>query len=125
MWKYYNPNPHNKSTGDCVIRAITKVIGADWDTVYVLICAEGFLLKELPPTDNVWRSFLSKNGFHRYMVQDAVIDGYTVKQFCKENPEGTFLLFVGEHVIAVIDGDYYDTWDSGDEIPSFFWRKER
>lgn len=37
-----------------MIRAITKVIGADWDTVYVLICAEGFLLKELPPTDNVW-----------------------------------------------------------------------
>ena len=73
MWKYYNPNPHNKSTGDCVIRAITKVIGADWDTVYVLMCAEGFLLKELPSTDNVWRSFLSKNGFHRYMVHDAVI----------------------------------------------------
>jgi len=118
MWKYFNPNPLKRSTGDCVIRAVSAVTGKDWDTTYVEMCVKGFDLKEMPSTDNVWRAYLSERGFKRYIIP---IVGYTVKDFCEDNPHGTYLLFVGEHVVAVMDGDYYDTWDSGDEIPSFFF----
>lgn len=50
--------------------------------------------------------------------------GITVKDFCKENPIGTYILAISGHVVAVIDGDYFDTWDSGEEIPIYYWKKE-
>ena len=33
-----------------------------------------------------------------------------------------YLIGTGSHAVAVIDGDYYDSWDSGNEIPAYFWR---
>ena len=32
-WEYFNPNPvKDKRTGDCVVRAICKATGFDWDS---------------------------------------------------------------------------------------------
>lgn len=36
----------------------------------------------------------------------------TVAGFAKEN-KGTYILKVANHVVALVDGIYYDTWDSG------------
>lgn len=36
---------------------------------------------------------------------------------------GRYLLALDQHVVAVVDGDYYDTWDSGNEIPIYYWMK--
>lgn len=123
-YRYYNPNPFRKSTSDCIIRALTAVTGKDWDTVYAEVCATGYRLKEMPVSNNVWRLYLTENGFQRYFIPNTWPFGYTVREFCQDNKVGTFLLFVGEHVIAVKNGDYYDTFDSGYESPSFFWRWE-
>lgn len=37
-------------------------------------------------------------------------------------PRGRYIVGTGNHAVAVVDGDYYDSWDSGNEILSFFWR---
>lgn len=29
MWKYYNPNPVGKKTGDCSVRAVAKALDVD------------------------------------------------------------------------------------------------
>ena len=29
-----------------------------------------------------------------------------------------------EDVVALIDGDWWDAWDSGDEVPVYYWQKE-
>ena len=31
----------------------------------------------------------------------------------------------GRHVLTVADGVIYDSWDSGGETPSYYWKKER
>jgi len=36
----------------------------------------------------------------------------------------THILALSGHVVCVMDGDYYDTWDSGGEVPLYYWRKE-
>lgn len=33
----------------------------------------------------------------------------------KKKKKGAYILKVANHVVAVVDGIYYDTWDSGDK----------
>jgi hypothetical protein len=48
---------------------------------------------------------------------------YTIKEFCKDHPIGDYLLGTGSHVVAVLDGNYYDTWDSGSEVPIYYFKR--
>lgn len=124
MWIYSNPNPDKKLVGDCVIRAICLLTNKDWDTVYTALAFQGLLMRDMPSSNAVWGKYLSDRSFRRYIIQDLCPYCYTVKAFCKDHPYGEFLLGTGTHVVAVIDGDYYDTSDSGDEVPICYWRKE-
>jgi hypothetical protein len=47
----------------------------------------------------------------------------TVREFTLDHPHGIYVVGTGTHVIAVIDGDYYDIFDSGDEIVAFYWKE--
>ena len=58
------------------------------------------------------------------IISNDFSDFYTVEDFCRDNPNGIFILPLQSHVIAVIDGNYYDTWRSGDEIPIYVWNKK-
>lgn len=82
-------------------------------------------MHDMPSSDNVWGAQLRDEGFTRYIVPNSCPYCYTVKDFCSDNSEGVYVLGTGTHAVAVIDGDYYDAWDSGDKVPLFYWRKER
>lgn len=124
MYKFYNPNPSGKFVGDCVIRAICKVQEKDWETVYIQICLYGFQYNDMPASNYVWGQYLLNNGFKRHVIPDTCPDCYTVEQFCEEHKQGKFILATGSHVVAVVDGDYYDAWNSGKEQPIYYWQKE-
>ena len=123
-YKFFNPNPSGKRVGDCVIRAISFLTGDDWEKTYLKIAMQGFELFDMPSSNAVWAEYLRRRGYKRYVIPDTCPDCYTVKEFCRENPRGKFLLATGSHVVAVKDGDYYDAWDSGNETPVYFWRKD-
>lgn len=120
----YNPNPTRKLVGDCVIRAISKTLNKDWEDTYLDVVMKGYLMHDMPSSNDVWGNYLHDHGFRRYMIPDTCPNCYTVGQFCDENPDLTGILATGTHVIAVDNGNYFDTWDSGHEIPIFYWRKE-
>ena len=67
---------------------------------------------------------LRKNGFWREVIPNTCPDCYTVEDFCKDHPKGTFVVRVNDHVLTVVDGDIYDSWDSSKEIPSYYWYKK-
>jgi len=120
MWKYYNPNPDGKAVGDCVIRAICKATGQDWEETYAKVSAYGFSMHDMPSSNVVWGAYLKSIGYRRKLVDEYC----TVKEFCEAHPVGTFILSIDGHVVCVASGDYYDSWDSGNEIPIFYWVKE-
>lgn len=119
-----NPNPEGNHVGDCVIRSISKALDYDWDRTYIELAMQGFIMKNMPSANNVWGSYLKTKGFKRYTIPDECPDCYTIQEFCNDNPKGTFILATGDHAVAVIDGDYYDTFNSGDEVPTFYFVKE-
>lgn len=123
-WESFNPNPENKKVGDCTVRALCKVLDKDWDAVFVGLCVTGLELGDMPSGNSVWSEYLWERGFRRRLVPAECPLCYTVRDFCEAFPEGRYILALDKHVIAVVDGDYYDTWDSGDEVPIFYWVKE-
>lgn len=122
-FKNYNPNPKNNLVIDCTVRAISKATGQSWDETYIGLAVEGYVIKDMSNSNRVWGSYVKRLGFKKFSLPNTCPDCYTVKQFCVDYPRGTFLLATGNHVVTVVDGDYYDTWDSGDEIPVYFWTK--
>ena len=116
-----NANPAGNSTGDCVIRAISIITGKSWREVYHDLYEYGMTYYEMIDTNALWHNYLYDLGFDIFAIPKPTM---TVREFCKWFPKGMYILGTGKHVIPVIDGDYYDTWDSGFEIPVFYWRKE-
>lgn len=125
MFIKYNPNPLGNRVGDCVVRAISTATNVEWERAYMDLADKGLELKDMPSSNHVWGSYLLDIGFSKHTIPDTCPDCYTVREFCKDNPKGTFILATGTHVVAVINGDYFDTWNSGDEVPIYYFRKEK
>lgn len=119
----YNPNPARGNVGDCTVRALSKALGQDWEQTYAGLTAYGFMLCDMPSANHVWGAYLRRNGFKRYIVDDKGQDIYTVDDFCRDNPKGVYVLAIPGHVVCVVDGNYYDSWDSGGEIPQYYWTR--
>ena len=124
MYVSYNANPDGNRVGDCTIRAISKVLGQTWEQTYAGVAVEGMAIYNMPSANIVWNNYLKRKSFKRYIIPDNFPEDYSVRDFCRDNPKGTFLLALSGHVVAVIDGNYYDTWDSGDEIPIYYWHRK-
>lgn len=124
MFRQVNPNPRGLFAEDCVVRAIAIATNQSWDSAYWAICLEGGIIKNMPSVDSIWGSYLKRHGFVPHPLPTNCPNCYSVRDFCRENPTGIYILATSSHVIAVIDGDWCDTWDSGDEMPVTVWRRE-
>lgn len=124
-FSYYNANPTGKSVGDCTIRALSKALGQSWEETYVGLALEGFRLGDMPSADSVWGPYLREHGFTRHLLPDACPECYTIADFAADHPVGTFILSMpGRHVVTVVNGVIFDSWDSRNEVPTYFWTKE-
>ncbi|MBO7461960.1 MAG: hypothetical protein J6T96_05135 [Bacteroidales bacterium] len=110
--------------GDCSVRAVAKALDIDWEQAYSRIVVNGFLMGDMPSSNSVWAAVLRQAGFSRKTLPDTCPDCYTAKDFCQDFPKGTFVLGFGTHVATVVDGDLYDSWDSSNEIPQYYWYKK-
>ena len=124
MWVYSNPNPVNKLTDDCVIRALSIMLNKPWEEIHDDLSELSREMYDIQISNAVWMKYLKDLGFIRKIIPDTCPDDcYTVWQFSYDHPEGEYILGTGNHVVTVINGDYYDTWDSGNEIPIYYFER--
>lgn len=121
MWIEYNPNPAGRRVGDCAVRAVARALNVDWEKAYALITANGYQMGDMPSSDSVWGSVLRQHGFYREAVPNTCPDCYTAAEFADDHPHGVYVLGFGGHVATVVDGELYDSWDSSNEIPQYYW----
>lgn len=125
MYKEFNENPReNYEAQDCVIRAISITTGKSWNEVYVALCAEGFYVGDWGNVNGAWDWYVRSLGFKRYICPNECPHCYSIADFANEHPTGTFIVATGTHAVGVVNGDYYDAWDSGKEIPIYYYAKE-
>ena len=116
----FNNNPCGRRVGDCSVRAISKALGMGWESTHLMLDVNAISMGDMPSADSVLSATLRQQGFYKHLVDKYI----TVEDFCEEHPEGIFVLFLGGHVVTCIDGDYFDSWDSGKEVPQYYWSKE-
>lgn len=116
---YFQPNKKDlkDKVGDCQVRAFCKTLNLTWVEAFditIPICRElqtytifGADLKKTKEAMNAlgfdYTGISNKRGSKRP----------TIEEFAKAHPHGTYILSVANHVVACVDGKYYDTWDSG------------
>lgn len=123
MWKRHNENPINARVGDCVIRAVSTALSQPWEKTYADLCVHGLMFCDLPSSNAVWGAYLAHKGYSRNTIPNAC-QCYTVEDFCRDHPNGTYILGTGTHAICVKSGFFYDVWDSGQETPIYYFEKE-
>lgn len=122
MYIRFNGNPCGINTIDCVIRAISIATGIRWRMVYAGLCVFGSIGCTWGNVNSVWAEYMRYLGFTRHRIRQN--GDYTVADFAYDHPHGSYVLGTGEHAVAVVDGNYIDSWDSGSEQPLYYFAKE-
>ena len=73
----------------------------------------------MPSANAVWGEYLQGKG----LIYRVPPHAQTIRQFCREHPTGCYTIGTGSHAVTVIDGDWYDVWDSGDEFVEYYFMR--
>ena len=125
MWIRVNPNPAKKEVSDCVIRAISIALNMPWLQVFDELNSVARMDFNMPSDNRVWGHYLYLKGFRPFLLPQSCPDCVTVKEFARIFNQGAYIIGTGSHAVAIIHGDYFDSWDSGSEVPSYFWKINR
>lgn len=119
-FQYYQPNKLDlkDKVGDCQIRALSKALGLTWVETFdkvMPICREQQVMDIFSCDLQKTKEAMARIGFEYVGISNKKGSKRpTVDRFAKEHTEGTYIAVVAHHVVAVVDGAYYDTWDSGE-----------
>lgn len=125
MFVYYQPNPAGINVGDCTVRAICAVTGFSWKLVHLSQCVLSGLMFDMPSSNRVWWKLLEMLGFDQFHLIDRCPDCYTVQDFARDHPKGKYILGPLEHAVALIDGNWWDSWDSALTVPTYYFERSR
>ena len=123
MWIYCNPNPCRAEEPDCVVRAISVATEQSWRRTHWELCLMSHIKCTMPSVNWLWERYLKKRGFEKFLLPENCPECVTVREFARRYPEGVYVIGTGSHAVCVMDGNWFDTWDSGDETPTYFYRK--
>lgn len=123
MFVYYNANTAGNLVEDCVIRALCVVFNDTWRHIYADLTMMGYYNYNMPNANKIMAEYLTLNGFTLRHLKDTCPACYTIRDFAMDHPFGTYVLATGSHVVALVDGYYFDTADSGDEVPLYYFEK--
>lgn len=146
---YYNANPKNRITGDCVIRALCTAMDEPYEKVYRELFEFSMNNKYMLNDKKCYEKWLESKGWKK-KPQPRKWDNtkYTGKEFCEELQDGVpsgngnysriLAKIGGHHIVAIIDKPFlypngvvghshkvYDIWDSTNGCIGNYWVKDR
>ena len=132
---YYNANPHNKKTGDCVIRAICTALNQTWEQTVRELTEIGLKYGYLANEPKCYGRYLESKGYIKHsQPRHGDNTKYTGKEFCRLlneriNDGNNVIAHIGGHHIVTFvyeDNDtyrVYDIWNSTEGCIGNYWTK--
>lgn len=122
---YQNRNPLKQECADSVVRALSHALDKDWLTVYSELCKLGAQLYRMPNDKDCYTAYLMHHGFYRVGISHRKgARRPTVCSFAASHPHGIYILQIAHHLVAVKDGQFFDTVDHGEKCLYGYWMKQ-
>lgn len=134
---YFNANPHNRKSGDCVIRAICTALEQSWEQTVMELTEIGLKYGYVANDLKTVEKYLAQKGWTKHkQPRKADNTKYTGKEFCELISKR--FEFFNKAVIANIGGLHmvcikaenaisnhkvYDIWDSTGGCIGNYWVK--
>lgn len=127
-FKYVNANSKNKTTTDCVIRALALVTDKTWEDVFTSLYEIGLKYRLAMNDKKCYERFLKENGFIKFSQPRHSNNNskYTGYEFCNtliSNHKPIFANIGAHHVTAIINKKINDTWDCTYNCIGTYWQK--
>ena len=139
VFQYYNRNPRNRITTDCVIRAISLSLDLPYTTVVMemaeMQCKTGYDDASKEPIDR----YLKSKGWVK-CKQPRKVDNtkYTGEEFCRKIQHPIYCEELnlpgcdwhrivanigGHHIVSIVEGKIHDIWDPSHKCVGNIWVK--
>lgn len=122
-YKYYQPNKMDikDKYGDCVIRAFCKAYNKTWLEAFRELIPYAEKLQMMPNATEVIKAYVEAHGgvWHGIKAEKGR-KRMTVKELAKYT-KGVHIAKVAHHIVCIIDGDWFDTFDSGNKPVYGHW----
>lgn len=122
---YYNLNPLQNHTGDCVVRAFAFFFGIPWKRAFldlIMYCADKGVVNF--NYRSTYYGYLREKGYAK--IKPPFREKTSVGEFCENiAKEGkTYLVQIKRHMTIVCNRDVYDTWDCRSKDVDFYWERD-
>lgn len=122
MYKYYQPNKNQAP--DCSIRALTKLLDKDWFVVFDYLVGIARKNQDVLISTSTFEEMLSDFNYQKYSFTRKGTKP-RLREFAKEHNKGKYFCYVRSgytmHCVCLDNGDWYDSWDSGDCKMVSYW----
>ena len=114
MYKFYNTNPLNRYTDDCVIRAISCATNRSWDYVYDYLSDIAQYEGTLMDKKDFVIEYLDRN--YKRLHENG-----SVGEISGRYPNNILLITMNGHIVCSKNGIIYDTFDCRDRKAEYVW----
>ena len=122
IFKYYNCNPYNVHTDDCVIRAITAGTGDSWEEVVSDLSKYMLQYGYMMNTPETYGIYLKDRGWVKHQApKKRKGTDMTVGEFAKKFKGHAIVHVDDNHVTYIADGKIWDLWDPSLHTIGEYW----
>lgn len=128
VFHYYNANPKNINTCDCVIRAISTALDMEWINVYKELSEKAMNMYRMYDDLVVYSKYLKDKGYIQMKCPKKFNSNqkYNGVEFCKliQNYDISFPILANigtHHIVCIKDGKVHDTWNSSEDKIGIVW----
>lgn len=118
-YEFLNINPLGEIEEDCVCRAISLALQEDYYVIQNKLNLVGNLF-DCTSLCVCCYKFLLDNVYNLDRIEEY--QGYTIEEFAKNNPLGTFIIRIEGHLTCLIDNTCYDLWDCRNKMIDLIWK---
>ena len=124
-FNFYNANPKDKRTADCVVRALSLFLDKTWEEVMEGLFEVAMKNKLMLNDKACYKKYLKNLGYEM-VKQPRKSDNtkYTGVEFCKRIADSNKLYLAhigGNHIVCIKDKKVNDIWNSTEGCIGNLW----